>query len=130
MDPTNPTFYRLPARLLETGMSTDDGQDILTVSPGEGWVLACVYTPRSDDPQQDEVNRGETECRMYKLDEQVDLAVFADTLTDGSGYPDAEPVPSSGARATPAAGLDAAANRDGAEPVVPVDAGAAQGTGG
>ncbi|MBR7830452.1 hypothetical protein KDK95_29395 [Actinospica sp. MGRD01-02] len=90
MDPTDPVFYRLPARMLEVGMSTDDGQDILTLMPGDEWIIASVYTPRPDDPEQDEANRGETESRMYRPGEPVDLAVFADTLVDGSGLPEAE----------------------------------------
>jgi hypothetical protein len=85
-----PTFYRLPARLLEEGMSTDDGQDILDIEPDGELVFASVYTPRSDDSEQDELNRGEPETRLYKANEWVDLAVFADTAIDGSGYADAE----------------------------------------
>ncbi|MFD6356612.1 hypothetical protein [Nocardia tengchongensis] len=47
--------YMLPAVLLKVGMSTDDGQDILDVSvQTDGTVFISVYTPRSDDPEQDE----------------------------------------------------------------------------
>jgi hypothetical protein len=79
-----PVFYTLPAELLEEGMSTDDGQDILDVgADSEGWVFASVYTPRSDDPDLDEENRGEPETRMYGPREAVGLAVFPDTENVG-----------------------------------------------
>ena len=90
MDPANPVFYRLPARLLQVGMSTDDGKDILTLLPGDEWIIASVYTPRPDDLEQDEANRDESESRMYRPDEPVDLAAFSDTSVDGSGLPEAE----------------------------------------
>jgi hypothetical protein len=90
MDTIQSTFYRLPARLLEEGMSTDDGQDILDIARGGELAFASVYTPRSDDSEQDELNRGEPETRLYEANEWVDLAVFADTRVDGSGYAEAE----------------------------------------
>jgi hypothetical protein len=86
-------FYRLPGRDLTVGMSTDDGQDILKVSePDEdGWVWATVYTPRSDDPEQDEFNRCDTVVRGYRAEDMVDLAVFSDTEVNGSTLPRAVP---------------------------------------
>jgi hypothetical protein len=88
---TLPIFYSLPATELDEGMSTDDGQDVLDVSVDpDGSVIAHVYTPRSDDPDLDEENRGETEARMYFPGEHVDLAVFEDTQTDGRDRPGAQ----------------------------------------
>jgi hypothetical protein len=88
---TLPIFYSLPATELDEGMSTDDGQDVLDVSVDpDGSVIAHVYTPRSDDPDLDEENRGETEARMYSPGERVDLAVFEDTQTDGRDRPGAQ----------------------------------------
>lgn len=86
-----PVFYCLRAADLEEGTSTDDGQDIGSVTVSEDWVFADVYTPRSDDPQQDEENRHETECRMYRPDELVGMAAFVDTEVDGSDADNAQP---------------------------------------
>lgn len=96
-------FYQLPARLLEAGMSTDDGQDVLKVTEHGGDVLYHVYTPRPDDPEQDEYNQCCAEGRMRKRDDRVDLAVFEDTQTDGSGLPEAiitEVLPDADTKAT------------------------------
>jgi hypothetical protein len=91
MNTSLPVFYRLPARLLEEGMSTDDGQDILSVtSDPDGLVFAEVYTPRSDDPELNQQNRCEPETRLYQANDWVDLAVFEDTDVDGSDYADAD----------------------------------------
>lgn len=77
-------FYSLPATKLEEGMSTADGQDFVDVTvDAEGIVFGEVYTPRSDDPEQDEANREETDTRVYLRGERVDLAVFSDTVVDG-----------------------------------------------
>jgi hypothetical protein len=74
-------------------MSTNDGQDILSVtSDNGGLVFAEVYTPRSDDPELDQQNRCEPESRLYQVDAWVDLAVFEDTEVDGSDYADADVV--------------------------------------
>jgi hypothetical protein len=83
------TFYRLPAHQLKKGMSTADGQDILRVStPDEDqWVCVWTYTPRSDDPQQDAINRRCDAVRGYPADTMVDLAVYSDTKVDGSTLP-------------------------------------------
>jgi hypothetical protein len=89
MEPTGtdaaPVFYQLAAQLLEEGMSTADGQDVLSVSiDDDGTVYASVYTPRSDDLALDEQNRAEPEARVYGPGELVALAVFSDTDVDGS----------------------------------------------
>ncbi|RJQ79955.1 hypothetical protein D5S17_09290 [Pseudonocardiaceae bacterium YIM PH 21723] len=86
-----PIFYRLPADLLEDGMSTDDGQDILEVvrSPEDGTIFYLVFTPRSDDPAQHESNQTDAEWRITKSGAIVDLARFSDTGTDGSHLPEA-----------------------------------------
>lgn len=89
----HPVFYRLPATDLEKGMSTDDGQDIVDVSRSGEWIVIDVYTPRSDDPELDEQNRHETECRMYRPDELVGMATFVDTAIDGSDADTAQPHP-------------------------------------
>ncbi|WP_277675690.1 hypothetical protein [Saccharopolyspora rectivirgula] len=89
--PDAPVFYCLPAADLEEGMSTDDGQDIVSVTVLEDRVFADVYTPRTDDPEQDAENRHETECRMYRPDELVGMATFSDTEIDGSEADNAQP---------------------------------------
>lgn len=77
-------FYSLPATKLEEGMSTADGQDIVSVNVHEGGGVSVeVYTPRSDDSEQDAANREETETRYCSPGERVQLAVFADTDVDG-----------------------------------------------
>lgn len=95
--PITPEEYTLPAHRLAAGMSTDDGQDIIEVTvqhgdaPGTGSVIVSVYTPRSDDPEQDEQNQGEPETRIYAYDEVVNLAVFTDTEVDGRDLTGDEP---------------------------------------
>lgn len=79
-------FYKLPADLLQEGLSTDDGQDIIDVTDDDGYVYATVYTP-SDDPDEDNERRCAPETRIYSHDELVDLAVFAGTQADLSGHP-------------------------------------------
>lgn len=85
------TFYRLPAREIKEGMSTADGQDFLRVRPPDeqGWVWTWVYTPRSDDPRQDAINRCCDDPRGYPADKLVDLAVYSNTKVDGSTSPSA-----------------------------------------
>lgn len=81
-------FYQLPARDLEEGMSTLDGQDYLDVSPPDtdGWVWTYVYT-RHDNPRQDAINRSREVTRIYRADDMVDLAMFPNTKVDGSTLP-------------------------------------------
>lgn len=74
-----PNFYSLPAELVKIGMSTDDGQDVVNVNNDGTWVSIEVYTPRPDDPEQDAENRNETETRMHKVGEPVNLAAFEDS---------------------------------------------------
>lgn len=114
IDPVaDPTFYTLPAHLLDEGMSTADGQDILDVqietpehlrgaSAGRDCALCRaitthhtdrhadfadvyvhVYTP-ADDPAEDAEHRRTPETRVYAYHERVDLAVFPNTPVDGS----------------------------------------------
>ncbi|WP_157224304.1 hypothetical protein [Nocardia paucivorans] len=72
------------------GMSTDDGRDVTDVTVcADGSVLVEVYTPRSDDPVQDMINRREPETRVFRVGERIGLAVFGDTRVDGSTLPDA-----------------------------------------
>lgn len=80
---TMPQFYELPAHRLIEGLSTDDGQDILSVAVTDTTVQATVYTSRPDDLVQDAENRREPETRMYRPDDAVGLAVFSDTAVDG-----------------------------------------------
>jgi hypothetical protein len=80
----------LPARLLEAGMSTQDGQDIVQVTAGGQLVFVSVYTPRPDVLDQDERNLCEPETRLCQADDWVGLAVFEDTDVDGSDYAEAE----------------------------------------
>lgn len=86
--PGTPVFYSLPAHRLVEGLSTDDGQDILSVTNYHDVVTAEVYTPRPDDLELDEDNRHNPEMRMYRAGNEVDLAVFADTRLDGRGLTD------------------------------------------
>jgi hypothetical protein len=77
---TSPTFYALPATALEPGMSTADGQDVVSVDvAADGTVYADVYTPRSDDPDADADNLDATDCRIYAPGELVAMADFPDT---------------------------------------------------
>jgi len=82
-------FYELPAGQLRQGVSTADAQDVLGVQFFGGEVHATVYTPRPDDPDADEENRGCPESRMYRAESLVELAVFPDTATDLSRHPKA-----------------------------------------
>ena len=83
-------FYKLPAHLLVTGVSTDDGQDVLEVQAADGLVTITVYTPWRDDPAEDAYNRAPPESRLYSGDRMVDLAVFPDTAVDLSRHPAAQ----------------------------------------
>lgn len=66
---SNPTvFYTLPASDLEPGLSTADGQYILSVDSDGDAVLYTVATPGYDD----------TETRIAPVDERVELAEFED----------------------------------------------------
>lgn len=87
-DQSRTIFYSLPAELLDVGMSTDDGQDILTVDTG-ALVIFDVYTP-ADDPDEDAGRRCAPESRVARRGERVELAVFSNTLVDASSYPQAE----------------------------------------
>lgn len=82
-----PVFYSLPAHLLVEGLSTDDGQDVLSVSENNGSHYVNVYTPRRDDRSADEHNRSGPELRVYDTDQRVHLAVFDDTVVDLSRHP-------------------------------------------
>lgn len=79
-------FYTAPAAQLVEGVSTADGQDVLSVRADGDYVSATVYTPRSDDPGLDARNRSDPETRIYRRDEMVALAEFSDTtvVIDGS----------------------------------------------
>jgi hypothetical protein len=86
-DTDDTTFYNLPAHAIEVGMSTADGQDVVEATPTEdGWVLVEVYTPRSDDPDQDAQNRDEPETRIHRAHEVIGMATFSDTDVDGSSH--------------------------------------------
>ncbi|MGN2642315.1 hypothetical protein ACTD5D_40330 [Nocardia takedensis] len=78
------TFYSLPAELTEVGMSTDDGQDVIAVEVIDGYVLFDVYTPYPDDSDEDENRRCSPEGRILPLGDRIELAVFPDTVIDGS----------------------------------------------
>ena len=82
-------FYSLPAPLVQPGMSTDDGQDVLEVSFNGDSVLVDVYTPRPDDPDSDAYNRCAPDARIYFSGERIALAVFEDTAVDLSQHPQA-----------------------------------------
>lgn len=81
-----PVFYSLPANAMLAGMSTADGQDVLSVTIADGMVFAPVYTP-SEDPDEDNDRQCAPDSRMYEHDEMVDLAVFPDTDVDGTAHP-------------------------------------------
>lgn len=80
-------FYELPAYLLEPGVSTSDGQDVIEVRLDGRSVSAIVYTPRPDDPDADAYNLSAPEGRVYDRDEMVQLAIFDDTQVDLSKHP-------------------------------------------
>lgn len=82
-------FYSLPAPLVQPGMSTDDGQDVLEVSEHNRSLYATVYTPRPDDPDIDATNRSGPELRVYDIGALIPLAVFDDTAVDLSQHPQA-----------------------------------------
>lgn len=83
-------FYSLPAELLDAGMSTADGQDILTVDAGhDGLVIFDVYTP-ADDPDEDAGRQCAPESRVTRRGERVELAVFSNTSVNASTYPQAK----------------------------------------
>lgn len=81
--------YALPAHLLQAGMSTDDGQDIVAVEVRGFSVSVTVYTPRPDNDEADAHNRSAPETRVYGCDQLVALAVFDDTAVDLSRHPQA-----------------------------------------
>lgn len=79
-------YYELAARYVQAGASTEDGQDITTVGTfSGGMVYIEVYTP-SDDPERDAVQREASEVRVYKSNDPVKLAVFADSGVDLSTH--------------------------------------------
>lgn len=82
-----PKFYSLPAGRLVEGLSTDDGQDIVSVTIRSNDVTAEVYTPRPDNLELDEHNRDNSEMRIYNAADDVDLAIFPDTKVDGREPP-------------------------------------------
>ncbi|MBC7303182.1 hypothetical protein [Nocardia salmonicida] len=83
-------YYSLPASDVAEGMSTNDGKDIVEITTNrQGLLVLTVYTPRSDNLQQDEINREHTENRWYEPNERVNLAVYSDTKTNGSTHPNA-----------------------------------------
>ncbi|WP_280470696.1 hypothetical protein [Nocardia farcinica] len=69
-------FYSLPAELVEPGMSTDDGQDVLDVELVGDEVILTVYAPHSDDPELDAHNRAAPETRCRTAGAPVGLAAF------------------------------------------------------
>lgn len=78
-------FYRIPAEHIEEGMSTEDGQDVLSISVESDLVMASVYTP-SDDPATDDDNRAGPETRLYRLGELVGMGTFPNSPVDGSSH--------------------------------------------
>lgn len=83
-------FYRLPARHLVPGVSTDDGRTVLDVRPGghdDSHVLYDVFVPDLLDAGHDEENRVNPEGRIDGVDDLVELAVFGHTEVDLSGHP-------------------------------------------
>jgi hypothetical protein len=89
----DPIFYTLPARCVEEGMSTADGQDVIEVDKQfEGQIGLEVYTPYPEDPEQDEENLADSHYRLYPADERLHMAVFEDTEVDGSKYDEALPL--------------------------------------
>jgi hypothetical protein len=71
-------FYKIPARELVPGVSTDTGMDVMDVYFPDyaGYVQFSTQTPG-------EVNSGDT--LLYEEEDLVDLAVFPDTRVDLSG---------------------------------------------
>lgn len=84
-DDTQTIFYRIPADHIDIGMSTEDGQDVLSVAVDDDFVMVSVYTP-SDDPDDDEGNRSEPETRVYRVGELVGMGTFPNSPVDGSSH--------------------------------------------
>ncbi|WP_457180769.1 hypothetical protein [Mycobacteroides abscessus] len=74
--------YELPAKFLEPGVLTVDGQQVLSVTRLGGDVLASVYTPRPDDPDADGENRSRSHTRQYAENELVELISHPDITKD------------------------------------------------
>lgn len=78
-------FYRMPADSIDAGMSTEDGQDVLSTSVDNEIVMVSVYTP-SDEPAVDADNRSQPETRVYRVGELVGMATFSNSPVDGSSH--------------------------------------------
>ncbi|SIC63906.1 Uncharacterised protein [Mycobacteroides abscessus subsp. abscessus] len=92
--PWTDLFYWVPAECLVEGVSTDDGQDVLSVRRvsafrGPEMVNFEVYTPRRDNPGIDSENRDYSESRYAPVGELVELCVFIDTVVDLTRHPKA-----------------------------------------
>lgn len=74
--------YELPAKFLEPGVLTGDGQQVLSITRLEGEVLASLYTPRPDNPGADGDNRSRSETRQYAENELVELISHPDVALD------------------------------------------------
>jgi hypothetical protein len=74
-----PVFYRLPAKFLEPGTTTDTGQTITSVSASPTGILFETITPGYEN--------GET--LLCPADTLVNLATFDDTEVDLSEHPSA-----------------------------------------
>lgn len=84
---SDPVFYSLPGDLLEPGLSTSDGQDIVEIlSRTSRDIHVEVYTP-SDDPDEDAANRCAPESRIYGRAGMVELAAFHNSPRDLSSHP-------------------------------------------
>lgn len=75
-------FYELPAKYLQRGVLTRDGQQALSVTRLGGEVLMSLYTPRPDDHDADVENRRCAETRRYTETELVELVSNTEGVTD------------------------------------------------
>lgn len=85
-------FYELPVGSVRPGMWTNDAQEITDVYASGDCIMVSVYTPRPDDPDEDEYNASTPETRIFSPGDYVGLMWCEDTPVDASGTPGARNV--------------------------------------
>ncbi|WP_069162875.1 hypothetical protein [Nocardia altamirensis] len=80
-------YYSLPSQHAQAGMSLADGPDIRAVTIDADTVNLELCAP--DDSEPDAASREWLETISAPLGERLVLAIYPDTLVDGSGHPDA-----------------------------------------
>ncbi|WP_280454155.1 hypothetical protein [Nocardia brasiliensis] len=80
-------YYSLPSRYAEPGMSTADGLDIRAVTTDADTVTMQLCAPDPGEPEA--TSRELLDTITASADEHLLLAIYPDTIIDGSGHPDA-----------------------------------------